>query len=214
MADVQESDLTYIDIKPGSSPFQLFQSWLEEAKNYGRLNNGFFNLATSNEVGDVTNRTVVLRDFKDNYLVFLSNDGSRKNQQIAKNPKVAACFLWTYEKDEKFVIRQVRVEGTAEPMSKEHSEKYYEREPLHAKIRAHICKQGQKTDWNELKTEHDEMLKQVRENGLELSMPEHVSAFKITPTYFDFYFAWDNAIADRLIFEKTTNDWTFNRVGT
>nr|XP_023028108.1 uncharacterized protein LOC111516162 [Leptinotarsa decemlineata] len=208
------STLAYIDVTAGCAPFELFEDWLGEAKSCGGFKNSLFSLATSSLSGRVSNRTVVLRDFKDNNLIFISNKDNKKSHQIAENPNVAACFLWLYKKDENFINRQVRVEGTAKEISREDCRKYFENESLLAQVRAHLGKQGQKVNWDELKTKYDEILKEVKENGMKINLPQHVTAYKITPNYFDFYYSFNEAIADRIIFEEDENEWTFERVGT
>ncbi|XP_018562283.1 uncharacterized protein LOC108904283 [Anoplophora glabripennis] len=208
-----ESGLARIEIEENCNPFHLFGEWLDESKACGKFNTVFFNLATTNRNGDVSNRVVVLRDFKENSLVFVTNGNSKKIQQIKANPKVSACFFWNYTKDEKYIQRQVRIEGISVEMSFQECLEYYNKEPLYCKIRSHICQQGQKVDWDTLKKKHDEILEEIKTTNKQLPMPEYLVAYKIIPNKFDFYFAWDNNIADRLEFiQKSGNGWEFYHV--
>lgn len=212
---MDESGLAYIDAKENCNPFDLFKEWLEESKTYGNFNLATFSLATASRTGDVSNRTVVLRDYKDNSLIFVTDENGKKVQHIKENPKVAACFVWSYVKDEKFIKRQVRMEGTAVQLPREECLAYYNKEPLFGKIRSHICQQDQRINWNDLKKKHDELLKEVKTTNKELPMPDHHVTFKIIPSRFDFYLAWDNYIADRLEFIKNSgsgNGWEFHHL--
>lgn len=40
---------------------------------------------------------------------------------------------------------------------------FYKDEPLFAKIRSKICRCGEEVNWNELKTKHDQVLKDYQE---------------------------------------------------
>ncbi|KAJ8918594.1 hypothetical protein NQ315_013099 [Exocentrus adspersus] len=210
---MDESGLAYIDTDKNGNALKLLKDWMEEFKIFGKYSALVFNLATADRHGNVSNRNVVLRDIKDDYMVFATNNSSKKAQQIKDNPKVSACFLWSYVKDEKHINRQVRLEGSATAMSHEESLKYYEEEPLYCKIRSYICQQDKVVNWDNLKVEHDKLLKEVKENDKELPMPPCYAAYRIIPTSFDFYFAWDNNIADRVVFVKQSgNEWEFHHV--
>ncbi|KAJ8959820.1 hypothetical protein NQ318_011552 [Aromia moschata] len=136
-----------------------------------------------------------------------------KIQQMKDNPKVSGCFFWGYQKDEKFIHKQIRIEGIAEKLSNEECEEYHNKDPLFCQIRSHICQQGQKVDWDELKKKHDEILEAVKETNKPLKMPEYYVAYRIIPNMFDFYYSYNTNIADRLAFTKQCEDkWTFERI--
>lgn len=56
------------------------------------------------------------------------------------------------------VSLQVRVMGTVTEMSDSEIAEFYKDEPLWGKIRSKICRCGEKVDWDELKTRHDQVL--------------------------------------------------------
>ncbi|KAJ8982129.1 hypothetical protein NQ317_002855 [Molorchus minor] len=130
-----------------------------------------------------------------------------------ENPKVSACFLWSYIKEEKNINRQVRIEGTVEQLSDKECAGYYNGQPLFAQIRSNIIRnQSAKVDWIDLKKKHDELLEKVKTTNEPLQMPEHEVAYKIIPTMFDFYYAWNQNIADRILFTRNGNDWALDRI--
>mgnify|MGYP005987110769 CR=1 FL=1 len=67
---------------------------------------------------------------------------------------------------------QVRIVGNAETLPQDQCIIYFEKDSLPAKIRSWICQECKPTDWNELKTKHDELLKEVKENKRVLEAPD------------------------------------------
>ncbi|VEN35859.1 unnamed protein product [Callosobruchus maculatus] len=212
---IQESGLAHIDVEKGVLPSELVEEWIKEFKKYSHANKVLMNLATASLKGEVSNRNVVLRELSDDGFTFLTVRNGKKVQHMEENPAVSACLYFSYLKDRKHIERQVRIEGTAEKLSKEKCKNYYDREPVHAKIRNIICDQGAKIEWDDLKTKHDELLRKYKEGQVELEMPEHVVAYMIRPHKFDFYYAYDTYIADRIVFCKDKNgEWKCERVAT
>ncbi|CAG9833326.1 unnamed protein product [Diabrotica balteata] len=210
----ESSGLSFINLKDSISPFELVAEWFQEAAKFG-ITSHFFNLATCKKSGEVSNRSLLLHDFVNNSFRFITSEKSLKGHDMDENPNVAACFLLKYLNDEKSpVIRQIRCQGSVIKLPYEETAKYYEKDPLFSQIRSHICKQGEKVDWNELKVKHDELLKQVK-SGLKLKMPEYQVGYEIHPRCFDFYHSIGSEIADRIIFEKSSDgSWSFHRVAT
>ncbi|XP_019866616.1 pyridoxine/pyridoxamine 5'-phosphate oxidase isoform X2 [Aethina tumida] len=207
-----DSDLSYICVKKNLSPIQLFEKWLEESKTYGK-GSQVFNLATADKEGNVSNRNIILRDIKDNCLIFTANRLGNKTTHIELNPNVAACFLWMYSKDESFISRQVRLEGRAEEIPKSDLNQYFDTEPLYCQLRYHICDQSQPVHWKELKAKHDKLYSQTLEQPA-LPVAENYIGYKIIPNKWDFYHADGNTIADRITFtlDKGTESWIKQRV--
>ncbi|CAH1967727.1 unnamed protein product [Acanthoscelides obtectus] len=211
----EESGLAHIDVEKGLSPIDLVEEWMKEYQEYSHTNKVLLNLATASREGEVSNRNVVLRELSDDGFTFLTVKNGKKVQHMTENPNVSACIYFSYIKDGKHVERQVRVEGVAEKLNKEKCKDYYEREPVYAKIRSIICDQGEKIEWDDLKKKHDEILRKYKEGAVGLEMPEHVVAYLIRPQKLDLYYAYDNFIADRIVFFKDKNaEWKLERVAT
>jgi len=58
-------------------------------------------------------------------------------------------------------------------IEREACQQFYDEDPLFAKIRAHVCHQDEKADWDDLNKRYNDLMSQV-ECGQELSMPAHV----------------------------------------
>ncbi|XP_050512034.1 pyridoxine/pyridoxamine 5'-phosphate oxidase isoform X1 [Diabrotica virgifera virgifera] len=209
----ESSGLSFINLKDSTSPFELVAEWFQEAGKCG-VNMHFFNLATSTKSGEVSNRSLLLHDYVNNSFRFITNEKSLKGRDMDENPNVAACFLLQYLKDDKsHVVRQIRCQGSVIKLPYKETAKYYEKDPLFCQIRSQIVpKQGEKVDWNELKIKHDELLKNVK-SGLKLRMPEYQVGYEIHPRCFDFYHSLGGEIADRIIFEKSSDgSWSSHHV--
>lgn len=58
-------------------------------------------------------------------------------------------------------------------MSESESRKYYERKDIYCKIRSYVCNQDERIDWPNLKSKHDDIVKEVHSGNKELPMPSH-----------------------------------------
>lgn len=72
------------------------------------------------------------------------------------------------------IILQVRAEGEVKQLDEGEWTDIYENEPLFCKIRALVCHQGQKVDWQKQKENHDNILSLFERGELKLEKPQHV----------------------------------------
>lgn len=87
-----------------------------------------------------------------------------------ENPQVASTILLIYNKNESQIIRQIRISGIAEKLSKEKNLFYFENDSLTGKIRDSIAKNAEAIQWEDQKKKLDEMLEKVQQ-GENLEMP-------------------------------------------
>ncbi|WP_423917767.1 pyridoxine/pyridoxamine 5'-phosphate oxidase [Frigoribacterium sp. 2-23] len=92
---------------PPRDPIALFTEWLFAAVDAGIPQPQAMTLSTSSATGEVTARTLLLKDV-DEAFWFATSSLSPKGRQIAENPRVGLTFFWSA------LGRQVRVEGRAE----------------------------------------------------------------------------------------------------
>ncbi|XP_017766538.1 PREDICTED: pyridoxine/pyridoxamine 5'-phosphate oxidase isoform X2 [Eufriesea mexicana] len=163
----------------------------------------------------VSARNVILREFDDDGFTIVTDNRSKKIDNVENISYAAMCFLWFYVNDQdQKVTKQVRIEGTMKRLDSEQYKHLYDREPLFCKIRSHVCDQGRVVDWEDLKRRHDEILDSVRRGENDLPMPDHFVGYKLFPTMMEFYFARDYLIGDRILYRKdTSNDaWERHRI--
>ncbi|XP_014216054.1 uncharacterized protein LOC106644873 [Copidosoma floridanum] len=211
----ESSDLAFIELK-SDSPYDLFRDWYAEACKFCTgLPNALCLATVSNDLKPSA-RNVVLRRLEEDGFVIYTDSRSRKSKELAENSTAAMCFLWTYldDQDQK-IARQVRIEGDMIVVDKEEIADLYESDKLFCKIRAYICHQDQEVDWDDLKARHDRLLGEVRQNKKDLPMPDYLIGYKMLPKNIEFYYARDNLIGDRILFEKSDPkclQWTHKRI--
>ncbi|SFR99854.1 Pyridoxamine 5'-phosphate oxidase [Agrococcus baldri] len=86
-------------------PLALFTTWLDDAIASGARQPNAFTLSTIGEDGAPASRTLIVKDVDEHGLHFSSNRGSRKGQELERNPVATALFFW------RELGRQVEVSG-------------------------------------------------------------------------------------------------------
>ena len=96
-------------------PAELFLRWFDEARSAGVFQPHVFALATSDRTGDVTSRTLILKNVEAGEFHFATSRTSLKGAQLAQNPRAAITFYWREQG------RQVRLRGSVRELSAEAS---------------------------------------------------------------------------------------------
>lgn len=120
-----------------SDPLALFRDWQAEAAAAGVSLPEAMTLATADEEGRPSARTVLLRGLDERGFVFFTNYESRKGRQLAANAHAALTFLWHTEPR-----RQVLVTGTVEKVPRAESEAYFQTRDLGSRIGAWASRQS------------------------------------------------------------------------
>ena len=161
-------------------PFELFRTWLAEASASEPNDPMAMALATVGADGMPSSRMVLLKDFDASGFVFYTNLGSQKATELIAHPKAALLFHW------KSLRRQVRVQGTATPVSAAEADEYFASRPRQTRIGAWASKQSLAMEgrW--------ELEKRVAEFGLkfavgEIPRPPFWSGFRVAPEIIEFW---------------------------
>jgi len=117
-------------------PIALFADWMALAGRTEPNDPNTMALATVDAEGLPDVRMVLLKDIDAAGLVFYTNTGSAKGEQLAANPKAAVCFHW------KTIRRQVRFRGPVAPVSDVEADAYFATRARSAKIGAHASAQS------------------------------------------------------------------------
>ena len=169
------------DFVPPQNPYDLFKNWLSMAKAQEPNDANAMCLATSTPNGKPSARMVLLKGLDERGFVFYTNAQSRKGQQIKKNQQAALCFHW------KSLLKQVRIEGVIEEVSKEEATAYYNTRHRGSRIGAWASKQSQELgSYKELK-EFVEEYETKFEGQDDIPRPEYWKGFRIKPDYFEFW---------------------------
>ncbi|MEC9035322.1 MAG: pyridoxamine 5'-phosphate oxidase [Verrucomicrobiota bacterium] len=186
-------------------PFNQFEQWLNEAIEAKTTEATAMSLATVNEKGHPSVRTVLLKGFSRKGFVFYTNFESRKATEIECNPNVGICFLW------KELERQVTIKGSAKKVSKDKSEKYFKSRPTGHQISAWASTQSSKVPNRKWMLEREEELR-TKFSDREIPYPDFWGGFQVSPIEIEFWQGRENRFHDRIVYRYEKSKWTRSRL--
>ena len=189
-------DICFLDT---NDPIELFNTWMNKAKETEPNDPNALSLATSDKKGSPSVRMVLLKDFSKNGFIFYTNLNSQKRLSLKENPKAEMCFYW------KILLRQVRINGEISQVSDKVADKYYNTRPYGARIGAWASKQSK------VLQNRKELIKSINEykkkynDEKNLPRPDHWSGWNLAPKNIEFWLRADNRIHERLKYSKDNN---------
>jgi len=202
-AEYAHEGLTEADA--GSDPVVLFARWLDEAVAAGIHEPNAMALATADESGRPSVRTVLLKGFDEAGAVFYTNYDSRKARELAANPWASAVLLW------RELQRQVRIEGWVGRVDPAQSDAYFGSRPRGAQIGAVASQQSRPIENREALEAQVADAEQAFD-GRDVERPEQWGGFRITLDVMEFWQGRPDRIHDRLRFARVGDDWSRERL--
>lgn len=201
--EYESQPLDVVDLDP--DPFAQFQRWLDDAFAAEVPEPEAFVLSTVANDGTPSSRTVLLKQFDTDGLVFYTNYRSRKANDLAVEPRVAALFLWLP------IHRQARVEGLAEKVDPELSDAYFQSRPPEARLASAASPQSQVVG---SRAELDEMLSRMTREypDGDVPRPDHWGGYRIRPSLFEFWQGRRARFHDRFRYQKSKDGWQIDRL--
>ncbi len=188
---------------PGD-PLVIFGEWFDEAIASGAVEPNAMVLATADESGRPSARIVLLKGIDERGFAFYTNLESRKARELAANPHAALCFGWLE------LERQVRVEGTVEPVERHESEAYWRSRPRESQLSAWASPQssvvGSRAD---LERDVAEIAARF---GDVVPLPEFWGGLRVVPETVEFWQGGPGRLHDRLLYRRADDDWTIERL--
>lgn len=116
---------------------EQLERWLADAAAADVQEPTAMTLATADESGRPSARTVLLKGLDNRGLVFFTNLRSRKGRELAANPRAALVLAWAGQR------RQVCVSGDVESVTRAETEAYARSRPRGAQLGAWASRQSE-----------------------------------------------------------------------
>ncbi len=186
-------------------PIALFAEWYEEALNCGLKNPTAAALATVDGNGQPSARMVLLKGYDEQGFVFYTNTESCKGEHLRANPRAALCFYWPP------LDRQVRIEGSVEPVSDDEADAYFATRPRQAQIGAWASAQSRPLE------SRFALEKQVAKFVAKFAVgtvprPPYWSGYRISPERIEFWRQGTFRLHERLLYRRSADGWTTERL--
>lgn len=189
-----------------ADPFEQFECWFQQACQANLIEPNAMTLATVSATLEPSVRTVLLKYFDRQGLVFFTNYESNKAQQIEANPRVALLFRWLE------LERQVQITGTAVKVPTAESLKYFATRPRGSQLGAWCSQQSSViTSRQLLEMKLDELKRKFMNQ--EIPLPAFWGGYRVIPHRFEFWQGRPNRLHDRFLYSlQEDNTWTIERL--
>ncbi len=180
---------------PEGDPFDLFQQWLDEAKQAEPNDHNAMALATADDAGRPSCRMVLLKGHGAEGFTFYTNSQSRKGADILANPQAALLFHW------KSLRRQIRIEGALHEVSAAMADAYFASRSPVSQIGSAASDQSRPLEERQDYLDRVEALeRQYGEGGV--PRPAHWTGFTLVPDRIEFWLDRPYRLHDRRQFNR------------
>ena len=184
---------------------KLFERWLKQACDARLADPTAMCVATVDANGQPYQRIVLLKHYDDQGLVFYTNLGSRKAQQLAENPHISLLFPWH------MLDRQVIFLGKAERLSTLEVLKYFSSRPKDSQIGAWVSQQSSRISARGVLESKFLELKQKFQQG-DVPLPSFWGGFRVKFDSVEFWQGGEHRLHDRFIYQRDADTWKIDRL--
>ena len=183
-------------------PLVQFETWFEEAKVSELTLPEAVALATATRDGQPSVRMVLVKQYDQDGFVFFTNRESRKADELAANPHAALVYHW------KSLGRQVRIEGSVEPVSDDVSKAYFDSRPRRSRLSAWASPQSKTiSDREFLENRMAELARKYP--GDDVPLPPFWGGYRVIPEQFEFWISIEDRLHDRFLYVRQSDgEWT------
>ncbi|XP_055543034.1 pyridoxine/pyridoxamine 5'-phosphate oxidase-like [Wyeomyia smithii] len=192
----QKKDIFHESSIQVKDPLHLFRKWFDEACNTPEIiEPNAMCLATATKDAAPSARFVLLKDVSECGFTFFTNYDSRKAEELAENPKVALAFYWLP------LRRSVRIEGTAERISRADSEAYFHQRPRASQIGALASPQSKPIPSRDFLDQKEQQIKsELGPDGV-VPLPNW-GGYLVRPAAVEFWQGQTDRLHDRIRFRR------------
>jgi pyridoxamine 5'-phosphate oxidase len=194
-----------MEIVAGTNPFDLFQTWFDDAVKAEINDPDAVALASVDAEGMPSVRMVLLKEWSPAGFVIYTNYESRKAGELLATGKAAFCMHW------KSLRRQVRVVGAVSKADSTQSDAYFASRGRGSQIGAWASAQSRPL------ASRDDLAAEVRAVEARfpdaVTRPPHWGGFSIDPQEIEFWADGEHRLHDRFKFTVDGNGgWDIQRL--
>jgi len=195
----------FIPVPEGDDPFALFEQWFAEAQAKEPRDANAMALATVRPDGRPSVRVVLMKGWDRRGFAFYTNLESRKGEDLAATPHACANFHW------KSQDRQIRIDGSVEPVTAEEADAYFASRPRDSQLSAWASQQSRLLESRAL---FEERLKDAaaRFEDQQVARPPFWSGYRILPSMIEFWAGHPYRQHDRARFRLDGGKWLRERL--
>jgi pyridoxamine 5'-phosphate oxidase len=181
------------------------ERWIADAVAAGVTEPNAMVVATADEHGRPSARTVLLKGLDERGFVFYTNFGSRKGRELAANPQASLVFPWIA------LQRQLLAAGPVERVADDEADAYFASRPVGSRLGAHASPQSRPVGSRaELERARDEAAARF---GDDPPRPEGWGGFRLVPDRVEVWQGRPDRLHDRFQWTRSADgSWLVERL--